>query len=86
LMGREIRLTRDPQGDRLTGADGTLAGAHLAMIEAVERAVRLIGVSLADALALASTTPARFLGVADRFGLIAPGYTADLVAFDRAFR
>lgn len=87
LMDREIRLTRDAvNGDRLTGADGTLAGAHLAMIEAVERTVRLIGAPLADALAMASATPARFLGVADRLGRIAPGYIADLVAFDGAFR
>jgi N-acetylglucosamine-6-phosphate deacetylase len=87
LMGREIRLTRDPvHGDRLTGADGTLAGAHLAMIEAVERTVRLIGAPLADALAMASATPARLLGVADRFGRLAAGYVADLVAFDPDFR
>jgi N-acetylglucosamine-6-phosphate deacetylase len=87
LMGREIRLSRDPvHGDRLTGADGTLAGAHLSMIEAVERTVRLIGAPLADALAMASATPAKLLGVGDRFGRIAAGYVADLVAFDADFR
>lgn len=87
LMAREIRLTRDPvNGDRLTGADGTLAGAHLSMIDAVARMVRLAGVPLEDALAMASATPARFLGVGDRFGRIAAGAVADLVAFDGAFR
>lgn len=87
LMGRTIRLTRDAvNGDRLTGADGTLAGAHLTMMQAVERAVRLMGASLADALSMASTTPARFLGVAGQFGQIAPGFVADLVAFDGDYR
>ena len=36
LMGREVRLF----DGRLTTADGTLAGAHLTMIEAVRNAVR----------------------------------------------
>jgi N-acetylglucosamine-6-phosphate deacetylase len=87
LMGREIRLSRDSvNGDRLTGADGTLAGAHLAMIEAVARTVKLVGVPLETALAMASATPAKLLGVADRFGQIASGYVADLVAFDGQYR
>ena len=34
-MGREVRL----HDGRLTTADGTLAGAHLTMIEAVRNAI-----------------------------------------------
>jgi N-acetylglucosamine-6-phosphate deacetylase len=78
LLGREVRL-RD---GRLTAADGTLAGAHLDMASAVRNAVRLIGVDLSDALAMAARTPAAFLGRGDRLGRIAPGYAADLVALD----
>lgn len=63
----------------LMTVDGVLAGADLCLMEAVRRAVRLMGVSLAQALGMASTVPARFLGVADRVGSIAPGLQADMV-------
>ena len=81
LQGRRITL----QGDRLSGPDGTLAGAHLTMIQAVHRAVALLGLTLADALTMASRTPAAFLGLEAELGAIAPGYRADLVAFNSNF-
>ena len=40
------------------------------------------GLAPAQALATATTTPAELLGLADRLGRIAPGYSADLVAVD----
>jgi N-acetylglucosamine-6-phosphate deacetylase len=81
LQGRRITL----KGDRLVGPDGTLAGAHLTMIQAVHRAVALLGLTLADALTMASRTPAAFLGLEAELGAIAPGYRADLVAFTGNF-
>jgi N-acetylglucosamine-6-phosphate deacetylase len=75
LQGRTI-FRKD--GCLMTG-DGILAGADLCLMEAVRRAVRLMGVSLAQALGMASAVPARFLGVADRVGSIAPGLQADMV-------
>ncbi len=81
LQGRRITL----RGNRLTGPDGTLAGAHLTMIGAVRNAVTLIKISLADALIMASRTPAEFLGLESELGRIAPGYRADLVAFNQDF-
>jgi len=69
----------------LTSPDGTLAGAHLTMIEAVRNAIALLDISLVDALIMASRTPARFLGLNSELGLIAPGYRADLVAFNTNF-
>jgi len=80
LSGQPIVL----KGGRLTGPDGTLAGANLDMIGAVRNAVRLMSVSLEDALVMASRTPAGFLGLGDRLGKIAGGYRADLVAFTPA--
>jgi N-acetylglucosamine-6-phosphate deacetylase len=77
LSGQPIVL----EDGRLTGPDGTLAGAHLDMIGAVRNAVRLMSVRLEDALVMASRTPAGFLGLGDRLGRIAGGYRADLVAF-----
>jgi N-acetylglucosamine-6-phosphate deacetylase len=76
LMGREVTLS----GGRLTTADGTLAGAHLGMNEAVRNAVAMMGASLAQALVMASRTPARFLGLDGSHGRIGIGFAADLVA------
>ena len=81
LQGRHITL----QGTRLTSPDGTLAGAHLTMMQAVHNAVALLGVGIADALTMASRTPATFLGLESELGAIAPGYRADLVAFSSKF-
>jgi N-acetylglucosamine-6-phosphate deacetylase len=78
LHGRAIKL----EDGRLTDAQGTLAGAHIGMIEVVRNAVRLMGVTIEDALIMASLTPARFLGLDKALGRIVPGYRADLVAFD----
>jgi len=81
LQGRRITLG----AGRLTGPDGTLAGAHLTMIEAVRHAVTALGADLADALTMASRTPATFLGLQSELGSIVPGYRADLVAISPSF-
>ena len=81
LQGRPITL----RGERLSGPDGTLAGAHLTMMQAVRNAVALLGIDIADALTMASRTPATFLGLGSELGSIATGYRADLVAFNSAF-
>jgi N-acetylglucosamine-6-phosphate deacetylase len=78
LNGAEIGV-RD---GRCTRADGTLAGAAIGLSDAVRNCVDLLGVPLTDALRFASAEPAAFLGLAGTLGRIAPGYRADLVAFD----
>ena len=78
LYGREIVSA----GGSCTTTDGTLAGAALDMATAVSNCVRTLGVPLPDALRLASLAPATFLGLQDSLGRIAPGYRADLVAFE----
>jgi N-acetylglucosamine-6-phosphate deacetylase len=62
--------------------DGTLAGTVLDMAAAVRNCVRLLAAPLPDALRFASTHPATFLGLEHMLGRLAPGYRADLVAFD----
>jgi N-acetylglucosamine-6-phosphate deacetylase len=79
LQGRAVHL-RD---GRLTTDQGTLAGAHLDMASAVRNAVKLAGIALEDALAAASLTPARFLGLDRERGTLEPGARADMVALDR---
>lgn len=65
--------------------DGTLAGSRLTMMQAVRHAVDVGGVSLADAVQMASAVPARLLGDRSR-GALAVGRRADLVVFDRRWR
>ncbi|MGY4707679.1 N-acetylglucosamine-6-phosphate deacetylase [Candidatus Bipolaricaulota sp. J31] len=60
--------------------DGTLAGSTLTMDRAVRNAVSL-GVSLQEALVMASYTPAKACGEG-RMGLLRPGNRADLVVLD----
>ena len=74
--GRQIQLGSDGV-PRL--ADGTLAGSALTMDAAVRNVVDHAGVAIEKAVAAASTTPARLLGLADR-GAIEAGRRADLVA------
>jgi N-acetylglucosamine-6-phosphate deacetylase len=76
LQGRQISLRQD----RCVTDDGTLAGAFLDMATAVRNCVRLLGLSLEQALRLASVNPAAFLGL--EVGRLAPGYRADMVALD----
>ena len=78
LHGREIVV----EGERCTTKEGTLAGSAIDMASAVRNCVRLLDVSLAEALRLASRAPAEFLGLGAKLGRIAPGYRADMVAFD----
>jgi len=75
LYGRTIHR-RD---GRLETDDGTLAGADIDMIGAVRNAVDLLGVTLEEALRMASLHPATFLGLEDRYGRLAPGHRAALV-------
>jgi N-acetylglucosamine-6-phosphate deacetylase len=70
------------RGQRCERGDGTLAGAVLDMATAVRNCVRLLGLSLEQALTLASANPGSFLNL--DVGRIAPGYRADMVALDPA--
>ncbi len=74
IVVRDGRCTREP--------DGTLAGACLDMAGAVRNCVRLLSVPLTDALRFASANPAEFLGLGQELGKLAPGFRADMVAFD----
>ncbi|HET6484094.1 MAG TPA: N-acetylglucosamine-6-phosphate deacetylase [Actinoplanes sp.] len=58
--------------------DGSIAGSTLTMDAALRNTVTA-GISLADAVAMASTTPARVLGLADEVGALEAGLRADLV-------
>jgi N-acetylglucosamine-6-phosphate deacetylase len=67
-------------------AQGVLAGSALDMTTAVRNTVQLLGLPLDEAVRMASTYPAEFLGLGDSHGRIALGYRADLVAMDAEYR
>lgn len=67
----------------VTGTD-TIAGSTLTQDVALRNAVRLTGQSLPDAVAALTSVPARAIGLDDRFGRLAPGFAADLVALSPA--
>jgi N-acetylglucosamine-6-phosphate deacetylase len=78
LNGQPINVS----GGKCTNADGTLAGSDLDMASAVRNAVNLLDLDLAQAIAMASTNPAAFLGLDHELGRIAPGCRANLVLLD----
>ncbi|MBZ6078516.1 N-acetylglucosamine-6-phosphate deacetylase [Microvirga puerhi] len=68
---------------RLTTEDGTLAGSDLDMASAVRNTVHRLGLSLPDALRMASLIPSTFLRLDHELGRIAAGYRASLVLLDK---
>ena len=81
LGGQQV--TVDNTSARL--ADGTLAGSLLTMDQAVRNLVGWGACSLAEALTMASTTPANLLGLRE-LGRIEVGCAADLVVLDEHLR
>ena len=63
-------------------ASGSLAGSLLTMDQAVKNTMRETGRPLAQVVEMASLTPARSIGVADRKGSLEPGKDADLLLLD----
>jgi N-acetylglucosamine-6-phosphate deacetylase len=81
LYGQRI-FRRD---GRLVTADGTLAGADIDMASAMRNSITMLGVSVEEALNMASLSPAKLLKLDDRLGRVLPGYQADLVLLDQNF-
>ena len=72
-------------GDRYTMPDGTLSGSCLTMLKAVENCVTKVGISLEEALRMASTYPAELLK-GNKVGLFKSGYDANIIVFDNQFK
>jgi N-acetylglucosamine-6-phosphate deacetylase len=68
-------------------ADGSaLAGSATTLIDQVRIMHQTVQVPLADAVRMATRTPASLLGLDDRYGSITRGCAADFVQFDTDFR
>lgn len=65
-------------------ADGTLASSTVTMNEALRLTV-VNGISMTDAVHMASTSPARILGLSHK-GKIEVGYDADLILLDERYQ
>ncbi|MCY7387401.1 MAG: N-acetylglucosamine-6-phosphate deacetylase [Burkholderiales bacterium] len=78
LQGKKIAV-RD---GKCVDEHGTLSGSALDMAGAVRNAVAMIGLELAEAVRMASTYPAQFLGLGHELGRITPGYRANLALAD----
>jgi N-acetylglucosamine-6-phosphate deacetylase len=76
LYGQEIHL----DDGRLVNAEGSLAGAHLTMLDALRNLVSY-GVDLQAALRMCRQNPAQLLGIWDMLGLIGMD-AADLLVLD----
>lgn len=65
---------------------GSIAGSTLTMDAAVRRAVFDVNLSVPQAIAAATSVPARAIGRAADLGSLAPGFAADAVLLDADFR
>jgi N-acetylglucosamine-6-phosphate deacetylase len=66
-------------------ADGTLASSTATMMDCVKNMHQVVGVSLAEAVQMATATPAKALGIFDTVGSLDCGKRADIIAVDGAF-
>ncbi len=82
--GRYVIAGRETISDGTSArlADGTLAGSASTMDRQVHLVARLQGVTLRQAVQMASLTPARVLGIQDESGVVRGGARADLVVLD----
>lgn len=76
-------VVRDGVGLSLDGK--SLAGSTSTMMRCVANMVNLVGISLPEAVGMATRNPARALGLEDSKGALAPGADADLIVFNDQF-
>jgi N-acetylglucosamine-6-phosphate deacetylase len=82
-IGEMRAVVRDGVGMVQDGS--SLAGSVSTMIQLVKNMVELVGVSLTDAVRMASLNPARALGISGRKGSLEPRKDADIVVFSGSF-
>jgi N-acetylglucosamine-6-phosphate deacetylase len=73
------------ENGKLTTAAGTLAGSNLTMISAVINAINFLGITLDEAIRMASAYPAAMMGE-KYLGGIKVGYTANMILIDESLQ
>ena len=66
--------------------DGTITGSVLTMDQALRNILQMTDATLSQAIGMITRNPARSIRVAQRKGLLQPGYDADLVILDNDLR
>jgi N-acetylglucosamine-6-phosphate deacetylase len=72
-------------GQARLSESGALAGSVLTLNRAVKNILRWAGITVSQAINMASLNPARVLGLDDKFGSIQAGKYANLAIFDEDF-
>jgi N-acetylglucosamine-6-phosphate deacetylase len=98
LVSDAISAAGMPDGEYQLGAEkilveggksflesGVLAGSTIRLSDAVRYAVETAGFPLTEAVEMASSTPARIIGMAERKSRLAPGMDADLTVLGRDY-
>jgi N-acetylglucosamine-6-phosphate deacetylase len=67
---------------KATQADGTIASSSAVLSQCVKNMHTAVGISLVDAIKMASLNPARVLGMANQLGSIQVGMAANLIITD----
>lgn len=67
------------------GADGTLGGSAITLIESIQLCVEQVGIPLSEAIKMATLYPAKAIGVDKELGSIEVGKIANLAIFDKQF-
>jgi N-acetylglucosamine-6-phosphate deacetylase len=80
LVGHKV-IVKD---GRATLENGTLAGSIATLNTCVDNLVKHVGLSLSEAIKMASLNPARAIGVDDRLGSIEVGKDASLIVIDES--
>ena len=70
---------------RLINSEGKLAGSSITQIDAIKNAYTSCNIPLSDAISMATSYPAEYLGVDDYLGSLKANYRADLAHFDIDF-
>jgi N-acetylglucosamine-6-phosphate deacetylase len=78
LQGRRITV----KDGKCVDENGVLSGSAIDMAAAVRNSMDMLGLPLEQAVRMASTYPAEFLGLGGELGRIAAGYRANLVLAD----
>ena len=66
-------------------AGGSLASSSVGLIDCVRNMHKVVGVPLTDAVTMATSTPARAVGLYDKIGSLEVGKVADIIAIDDDF-
>jgi len=79
----DIVVQPNYRAERADGAgSGILAGSAIDLLRGVENVIRFAGVSLSEAITMASANPARLMGLSSRIGTVESGRDANLIVFD----